>query len=116
MLIRSARDVIQPGGKFFLGDVRCNTVLPHLHVGIQLYQAPEDMTVGELMVRINKSVKFEKELLVDPELFLLLAGRVTWENCLWNPFGFNVELGIIRISAGLGRFEWKTLRRPRNAV
>lgn len=67
---------MQPGGKFFLGDVRCNSVLNHFHAACQLYQAPEHLPVSELLVRTTKSIKFEKELLVDPELFLLLAGRL----------------------------------------
>jgi len=75
-VVQTALAALQPGGKFFLGDVRCNSVLNHFHAACQLYQAPEHLPVSELLVRTTKSIKFEKELLVDPELFLLLAGRL----------------------------------------
>eukprot|EP00238_Polyblepharides_amylifera_P007186 CAMPEP_0196581928 /NCGR_PEP_ID=MMETSP1081-20130531/36516_1 /TAXON_ID=36882 /ORGANISM="Pyramimonas amylifera, Strain CCMP720" /LENGTH=2100 /DNA_ID=CAMNT_0041902337 /DNA_START=165 /DNA_END=6464 /DNA_ORIENTATION=- len=75
-VVQNGLDALQPGGKFFLGDVRCNNLLYHFHGISQLYQAAADLPVEELLVRINKSVKFEKELLVDPALFLLLSGRL----------------------------------------
>jgi len=75
-VVQTAMDALEPGGKFFLGDVRCNKVINHFHGAAQLYQAAEDMSVDELRQKINKNVKYEKELLVDPELFMLLPGRI----------------------------------------
>eukprot|EP00959_Pyramimonas_sp_CCMP1952_P235650 4924807-Pyramimonas_sp.AAC.3 len=74
--VQEALAALEPGGTFFLGDVRCNKVIYHFHAAAQLYQAKEELSVEELRVRINKSVKYEKELLVDPELFMLLPGRI----------------------------------------
>jgi len=74
--IQNALAALQPGGKFFLGDVRCNSLLHHFHAACQLAQAPDDLPVSELLLRINKGVRFEKELLVDPDFFLALAGRL----------------------------------------
>ena len=45
-VVQNALAALQPGGKFFLGDVRCNTVLPHFHSACQLHQVQYAYPVG----------------------------------------------------------------------
>jgi hypothetical protein len=131
---RTSVAAVQPGGAFYLGDVRANTLFPHFHASVQLYQAPDEMLVDDLkakvrprcpsvaclsapmllcpvgrllqlgllltmanasadmlyqstsagwsyhtvvrLMQVTKSIKFEKEFLVDHDLFLALGDEV----------------------------------------
>jgi microcystin synthetase protein McyA len=41
--IQNALAALQPGGRLYLGDVRCNSLLHHFHAACQLAQAPHGM-------------------------------------------------------------------------
>lgn len=51
-VIRSSIASVVPGGKFFLGDVRANTLLAHFHASTQLFQAADDMDTEELVHKV----------------------------------------------------------------
>ena len=51
-VIRTSVGAVQAGGAFYLGDVRANTLFPHFHASVQLYQAPDDMPVDELKAKV----------------------------------------------------------------
>jgi pimeloyl-ACP methyl ester carboxylesterase/acyl carrier protein len=53
-------------------DPHAASVVTKLHAGDNV----PDLPLSELLLRINKGVRFEKELLVDPDFFLALAGRL----------------------------------------
>lgn len=50
-VIRTSVGAVQAGGAFYLGDVRANTLFPHFHASVQLYQAADDMPVDELKTK-----------------------------------------------------------------
>eukprot|EP00873_Tetraselmis_striata_P015498 jgi/Tetstr1/435762/TSEL_024655.t1 len=75
-VVSSALAALQPGGTFFLGDVRNACLLQHFHASVAYFQAKSAGEPGRpavaLSSAVEKAIRFEKELLVDPALFLAL--------------------------------------------
>ena len=69
-MISCALRASTPQGTFFLGDIRNNRLLRHFHASVKLFQAPDAQSTRELAQQVLKSLKYEKEFLVDPEMFL----------------------------------------------
>lgn len=67
--------LVEPGGQIFLGDIQSQTLLAMFHTSVQLYQAPDHLTVGELDQRIRARMAEEKKLLFSPEFFAALPDR-----------------------------------------
>jgi amino acid adenylation domain-containing protein/non-ribosomal peptide synthase protein (TIGR01720 family) len=67
-VIRGALDVLAPGGRIFIGDVRNLRLLEALHASIELERAP-DLSVGEIRDRVRTRVADEHELVLDPLFF-----------------------------------------------
>jgi amino acid adenylation domain-containing protein len=63
-------------GKIFIGDVRHLGLLPMFHSEMQLSKAAATVNVGQLRRRIARAVANEKELVIDPQFFQVLPGRV----------------------------------------
>src|SRR6185503_2941314 len=75
-VIAGALHVLKPGGFIFIGDVRLYDLLETFHTSVQLYQADDTLTVGQLKQRVQRHQTQEKELLVSPDFFLSLAQQV----------------------------------------
>lgn len=75
-VIRSSLASVVPGGTFFLGDVRNASLLQHFHLSVAQYQASEDTPFSKVLANARKSAAYEKEFLVDPELFLRLQNAL----------------------------------------
>ncbi|MEM9566927.1 MAG: amino acid adenylation domain-containing protein [Cyanobacteria bacterium P01_E01_bin.34] len=71
-ILEQAVELVEPGGFIFLGDVRNLQLLEAFHTSVQLYRAPEDLSILDLQEQIQKQVKTEKQLVVDPEFFQAL--------------------------------------------
>uniref|UniRef100_A0A061R6I9 Amino acid adenylation domain protein n=1 Tax=Tetraselmis sp. GSL018 TaxID=582737 RepID=A0A061R6I9_9CHLO len=74
-VVINSLNALQPGGTFFLGDVRNACLLQHFHASVGFFQSsslPGDTPTASLASSVEKAIKFEKELLVDPALFLAL--------------------------------------------
>jgi amino acid adenylation domain-containing protein len=72
-VMKSALKALKPGGHLFVGDVRN---LGHLELfcrSLELHQAPKDLGAEVLRQKINKRMRQEKELWVDPRLFVWLG-------------------------------------------
>jgi amino acid adenylation domain-containing protein len=74
-VLEKARRVVRPGGFIFVGDVRSLPLLPLLHAGIEVARANEAISVGELRGRIERRMKHEPELAIEPRFFHSLAVR-----------------------------------------
>jgi amino acid adenylation domain-containing protein len=72
-VIAGALHVLKTGGFVFIGDVRLYDLLETFHTSVQLYQADDTLTVGQLKQQIQRHLRQEKELLVSPDFFLSLA-------------------------------------------
>jgi amino acid adenylation domain-containing protein len=75
-ILREAVRLLGPGGKIFIGDVRHLGLLTMFHSAVQLTKASATLSVGQLRKRIVRAVSQEKELVIDPQFFQVLPGRV----------------------------------------
>ena len=72
-VVINSLEALQPGGTFFLGDVRNACLLQHFHASVGYFQAknqPASTSTAGLAASVERAIKFEKELLVDPALFV----------------------------------------------
>ncbi len=75
-VLQGAVQSVASGGAVFLGDLRSLPLLEAFHTSIQLYQAPDSLTRGQLWQRVQKNMRQESELLIDPQLFAALRRRI----------------------------------------
>ncbi len=68
-VLAKAAGLLAPGGAVFLGDVRHLALLPALRAGIEALHHPDDADPATLAPAVRRAVRWEGELLVDPDLF-----------------------------------------------
>jgi thioester reductase-like protein/amino acid adenylation domain-containing protein len=71
-VIKSLISLLETGGLIFIGDVRSLPLLAAFHTSVQLYQAPESLSITQLRQRIQKRLNQEKGLVIDPAFFIAL--------------------------------------------
>jgi amino acid adenylation domain-containing protein len=69
-VLRLAARVVAPRGHIFIGDVRNLNLLAAFHTGVELFQAPASLPVGDLWERVRRRTSQEQELAVDPAFFM----------------------------------------------
>jgi amino acid adenylation domain-containing protein len=74
-VLEGAVQAVRPGGAVFVGDLRSLPLLEAFHASVELFKADEAMTRGEVLRRVQKGIRQEGELLVDPEFFTALCHR-----------------------------------------
>ncbi|HLY88514.1 MAG TPA: condensation domain-containing protein, partial [Acetobacteraceae bacterium] len=74
-VLRQALDRLVPGGRIFLGDVRNLRLLRCFATAIAL-QRHADLDAAQLQPIVDKAMRLEKELLLDPDFFLALQEHV----------------------------------------
>lgn len=74
--LQAASQLLAPGGHIFVGDVRHLESLLTFHSAVQLSRAAATLSVGQLKSRIARTASHDNELVIDPQLFRLLVGRV----------------------------------------
>ncbi len=67
---------VRDGGAIFLGDVRFRGLLSAFYASVELFQARGDEPPDALRQRIARRRANELDLVIDPDLFNLLAARV----------------------------------------
>ncbi|HKI01750.1 MAG TPA: amino acid adenylation domain-containing protein [Thermoanaerobaculia bacterium] len=82
-VVEGALAAVRPGGVLFVGGVRSLPLLELFAASVQRFRAPGSMEVAELRGRIHGQLAGEKELAVDPRLFLDLAGRIPAIGGVW---------------------------------
>ena len=75
-VLQEVTRVLTPGGRIFLGDVRHLGSLSMFHSMVQLGKAAATVSIGQLKRRIARVIAQEKELVIDPEFFRALPGRL----------------------------------------
>jgi amino acid adenylation domain-containing protein len=71
-VLEKAMSLVLQEGVIFIGDV-CNfRLLEAFHASVQFHQADDSVSLVELKQRIQKAVTLEKQLFIDPELFIAL--------------------------------------------
>ncbi|HKI03783.1 MAG TPA: amino acid adenylation domain-containing protein [Thermoanaerobaculia bacterium] len=82
-VLAGALAAVKPGGVLFVGGVRSLPLLAPFAASVQRFRAPGSMEVAELRRRIHGQLAGEKELAVDPRLFLDLAGHLPAAGGVW---------------------------------
>jgi amino acid adenylation domain-containing protein len=75
-VISEAVRLVAPGGHIFVGDVRHLGLLSVFHSAVQLAKAGATVSVGQLQRRVARAVAQDKELVIDPQFFHEIPGRV----------------------------------------
>jgi amino acid adenylation domain-containing protein len=75
-VLQEAIRILAPNGKIFIGDVRNGTLLSMFHSAVQLSKAGASVSAAQLRRRIARATSQDKELVIDPEFFAALPGRL----------------------------------------
>ena len=75
-VLEGVLEVVEPGGFVLVGGVRSLPLLEAFHASVQLHQAPNDLPAGRLRSRVEKQVRNEQELVLDPAFFHALKQRL----------------------------------------
>lgn len=68
--------LIVDGGAIFVGDVRNLTLLEPFHVSVELEQAPDSLSAGELRRRVDRRRQRDNELVLAPDFFHALQQHI----------------------------------------
>ncbi|MFE0020273.1 non-ribosomal peptide synthase/polyketide synthase [Amycolatopsis sp. NPDC059021] len=72
-VLRSATELLTPGGSLFVGDVRNLRLARAFHTAIQLTRTDATSDVAQVRRAIERAAALEKELLIDPDYFAALG-------------------------------------------
>lgn len=72
-VLEGALGLLTPGGHLFIGDVRSLPLLEVFHTSLQLEQASASLVREEVRTHIQRSVREEDELTLDPAFFTRLV-------------------------------------------
>ena len=75
-VLEGAMQVLKPGGRIYLGDVRSLPLLEAYHASVQFYQADDSLSSAELRQQVQQQLLDENELVIDPDFFRAL--RQQW--------------------------------------
>ena len=75
-VLEGAVRAVRPGGHVFVGDVRSRPLLEALAAGIEVERARAGASREEVRRRVERRVRGEQELVIDPEFFDALRNRV----------------------------------------
>jgi amino acid adenylation domain-containing protein len=74
-VLEGAVESVRPGGAVFVGDVRSLPLLESFHTSVEMFRADNDLSRKELARRVQKGVRQEGELLLDPAFFNAICQR-----------------------------------------
>ena len=74
-VLEGAVELVRPGGAVFVGDVRSLPLLEAFHASVELFKAEDELGREELRRRVQKGIRQEGELLIDPEFFTAVRQR-----------------------------------------
>ena len=74
-VLEGAIQSVRPGGAVFVGDVRSLPLLEAFHASVELFKADDEMGRPEFTRRVQKGIRQEGELLVDPEFFAAIRQK-----------------------------------------
>jgi amino acid adenylation domain-containing protein len=75
-VIGNAMQLLVPGGRMFIGDIRNLHSVRSLHNAVQLHRAPAGAEPSEIRRAAENDLLLEKELLIAPEYFTSLRDRL----------------------------------------
>ncbi|MEW6732935.1 MAG: amino acid adenylation domain-containing protein [Acidobacteriota bacterium] len=75
-VLEGAVRVTTPGGFIYVGDIRSLPLLEAYHTSVQLHLAHSSLSTNELYNQIQKRLRQEEELVIDPQFFLALKNHL----------------------------------------
>ncbi|MCF2150429.1 amino acid adenylation domain-containing protein [Desmonostoc muscorum LEGE 12446] len=75
-VLEGAVKAVATQGAIFIGDVRNLHLLEAFHTAVEFYRAPDELSIKDLRQQIEKSIRTEAELLIDPDFFIALKQRI----------------------------------------
>ncbi len=75
-VIEGAMELLAPGGSLFIGDVRNHRLLRCFASAVRLHHADDGQDAATVRRAIEQDALLETELMVDPEFFPALRGRI----------------------------------------
>jgi SAM-dependent methyltransferase/acyl carrier protein len=123
-VIEGACRALRPGGHLFVGDVRSLPLLRMLHAGVELERSGRKTSAAQLRERLERGLGQEQELVIDPDFFRALPGRLGgitgasvqvkrgWRHNELTRFRYDVVLqanGSARLLEGCAELEWGRL-------
>ena len=90
-VLKGAARLLTPRGRLFIGDLRHLAHVPMFHASVQLFKASAQTTMRQLKGRIQRAISQDKELVLDPQFFHVLAEHL--------------GMGSVEIQLKRGRFE-----------
>ena len=74
-VLEGAVNVLKPGGHIFVGDMRSLPLLPTFASSVELFQAKDEISIGELREQIQRRIRLEQQLVLSPAYFQYLHAR-----------------------------------------
>jgi amino acid adenylation domain-containing protein/non-ribosomal peptide synthase protein (TIGR01720 family) len=76
-VLSKAVEIVAPGGKIFVGDVRDRRLLEMFHLSVQAHQCrvEPETSVSILRQKVQNALALEPELVIDPNFFEAFAAR-----------------------------------------
>ena len=71
-VVAGAANAVKDGGAIFIGDIRSLPMLEWFHSAIELFKASPSLTREQWQQRVQRRVRQEKELFLDPAIFAAL--------------------------------------------
>ncbi|MEH2366281.1 amino acid adenylation domain-containing protein, partial [Nostoc sp.] len=75
-VLEGAVKAVTTHGSIFIGDVRNLLLLEAFYTAVEFYRAPDELSIQDLRQQIQKSIRNEGELLIDPNFFIALKQRI----------------------------------------
>ena len=75
-VMENAINVVRPGGYVYVGDMRSLPLLQAFASSVELFQAADGVSTGELRDRMERRVQHDRELVTSPAYFLSLRRRL----------------------------------------
>ena len=74
-MLEGALRIVKPGGHIYVGDVRSLPLLQVFATSVELFQAADELSAGDLRDRIHRRIERDQELVLSPAYFLSLRNR-----------------------------------------
>ena len=117
-VLEGAVNAVTTQGAIFIGDVRNLHLLETFHTSVEFARAPDELSIKNLRQQIQKSIRTEGELLIDPNFFIALQQRFPrishvqiqlkrgYAQTEMNRFRYDVVLYLDLADAPMAEPEW----------
>ncbi|MBW4592863.1 MAG: amino acid adenylation domain-containing protein [Brasilonema angustatum HA4187-MV1] len=75
-VLQGAVKAVTTQGAIFIGDIRNLNLLETFHTAVEFYRAADELSIKDLRQQIQKSIRTEEELLIDPDFFIALKQQI----------------------------------------